>query len=146
MFHFRSLSKEKIASLLRLYSKNLYTLPASSKDEVPQLSEPARPQLVEEDSDSTLGPLSGLENRERSDAYSHKVLRISDTWRVIACSEGIQWILQKRKGYLDGRPAWDGKSFCRSKAGLRRAIREKVGSVSQEVEVQLAQLPDWIES
>ncbi|PAP97800.1 hypothetical protein LRP31_23600 [Mesorhizobium mediterraneum] len=92
------------------------------------------------------GPVSVPDNRERSDTYTNIVFRINDRWRVIICPEGIQWILQKRKGNLDGRPAWNGVKFCRSKVGLSRALKEEVGDVSPEVDAQLAQLPDWIES
>ncbi|MBZ9808316.1 hypothetical protein [Mesorhizobium sp. ESP-6-2] len=145
MFHFKSLSTEQFEILIRQYSARFFGPLYSSKHDNPPPSQPIQPQMVERNSDSTLGPLSDLENRERSDTYSHTVLRIDDTWRVIVCPEGLQWILQKRKGYLGGRPAWDGKSFCRSKTGLRRAIKDKVGAIPPEIESQLAQLPDWVQ-
>ncbi|WP_155924251.1 hypothetical protein [Mesorhizobium sp. L2C066B000] len=96
--------------------------------------------------DQAVGPVDGPDNRERSDAYRHVAFHIDKTWRVIVCPDGIQWILQKRKGNLDGRPAWNAVRFCRTKSGLCGAIRDKVGGVSPEIEAQLAQLPDWVES
>ncbi|QND56607.1 hypothetical protein [Mesorhizobium huakuii] len=92
------------------------------------------------------GPLPAPDRREKSDTYSGVVVQLNEKWRVIVCEDRIQWILQFRKGSFHGRPAWRGTSYCRAKAGLYRAIREKVGDISPGVEAQLAQLPDWVES
>ncbi|TIS23899.1 MAG: hypothetical protein E5X07_15760 [Mesorhizobium sp.] len=96
--------------------------------------------------DQALGPVHVPDNRQRSDTYANVVFRINDRWRIIVCPEGVQWILQKRKGNLVGSPAWNAVKFCRSKVGLCRALKEEVGDVSPEVDAQLAQLPDWVES
>lgn len=95
--------------------------------------------------DSVLGPVPAPDEKEKSDTYCHVALRINERWRVIVCKDGIQWILQVRKGSYNGRPAWRRVSFVRGKVGLRRVIREAVGDVSPEVEAQLAQLPDWVQ-
>ncbi|MER9095906.1 hypothetical protein NKI34_33820 [Mesorhizobium sp. M0700] len=96
--------------------------------------------------DRAAGPVSTPDNSEKSDTYYDVVFRINERWRVIVCHEGVQWILQKRKGNLVGGPAWRAVKFCRSKVGLSRALKEEVGDVSPEVDAQLAQLPDWVES
>ncbi|MER8484249.1 hypothetical protein [Mesorhizobium sp. M1322] len=103
-------------------------------------------QSVIQSPDQAIGPVSVPDNRERSDTYYNIAFLIDEKWRVIVCPDGIQWILQVRKGSLDGRPAWNGVSFCRSRTGLSRATREKARNISPEVEAQLAQLPDWVES
>lgn len=147
MFHFKFPSISILNSILKPYSSRLLDFPpGAAHTDVPEANETGEPQRANPASHPTLGRVSDPDNRERSDIYSNTIFRINDRWRVIVCPEGIQWILQKRKGYLDGRPAWDGMSFCRSKAGMYRAIKEKVGAVSPDTEAQLAQLPDWVES
>lgn len=96
--------------------------------------------------DLSLGPLHAPDNDEKSDTYYRLVIQLNTTWRIILCKNGIQWILQKRKGSYNGKPAWRGRSYCRSKAGLCRTVRKHVPKVSPEADAQLAQLPDWVES
>jgi len=124
-----------------------YTTATTTYTEVPEPEGASEREPNTPLASQAVGPVTAPDNRERSDTYSNVALRINDRWRVIICPERIQWILQKRKGYLDGRPAWDGMSFCRSKAGLYRAIRgKKIGYVAPETETQMAQLPEWVES
>ena len=52
---------------------------------------------------------------EGSDDYSHVVAIIGEKTRVIVCNEGIQWIVQHRKG-----GQWRGQSFCRTREALLR--------------------------
>lgn len=93
-----------------------------------------------------VGPVPGLNNEEKSDDYSKVAVRLNDQWRVIVCKLGIQWILQFQKGSYKGKPAWRGRSYCRSKVGICRVVGEHAGQISPEAEAQLAQLPDWVES
>jgi hypothetical protein len=55
------------------------------------------------------------------------VLAVSGEWSV--ASDGLQWILCKRRGRADrrtGQPQWDGVSFVRSTRDiLARCMREK---------------------
>lgn len=56
---------------------------------------------------------------EASDNYSRTVAVLTDRWRVIECTAGIQWIVQYRAG--SGRYAtarWVGRSFCRTREAL----------------------------
>lgn len=61
--------------------------------------------------------------REQSDDYFRVVAVLNDRWRVIVCKDSIQWILQKRRR---DTLKWDGESYCMTRQGLLRNIREKI--------------------
>jgi hypothetical protein len=64
---------------------------------------------------------------------------INRHWRVI--SDDLQWILQYWR-----EPKWRNRSFCRTKEGLRRCIREYCGESNGATLLWLAGLPDWREA
>ena len=76
--------------------------------------------------------------REESDDYQAVVAVLNSRWRVIECRDGIQWIVQRRRGHRDGLPVWRGESFCRTKSALLQCIREKCG----DVDLGVVALPD----
>ncbi len=84
---------------------------------------------------------AGDSPNEGHDDYRAVVAVLNDRWRVIACTAGIQWILQVRRGRL-----WRGRSYCRSKAGLLGCVRDYCGAVDPAAMSVLALLPDWIEA
>jgi hypothetical protein len=57
---------------------------------------------------------------EEADDYRAIVVRLNQRWRVIACSAGIQWILQRAVGERHGRTRWASQSFCRTREALIR--------------------------
>lgn len=68
--------------------------------------------------------------RESTDDYPQIVARLSDKWRVILCTAGVQWILQRRDGERAGGARWAGVGYCpdprgatASQPGLVRADR-----------------------
>jgi hypothetical protein len=80
------------------------------------------------DTDQTLtappADADGKSHIESADNYRRVVARLNGKWRVIACRDGIQWILQRRHG--PERPAgarWEGRSYCRTSEALRRCAR-----------------------
>jgi len=73
--------------------------------------------------------------------YRAVVAVLGDRWRVVACTAGIQWVLQTRRGKL-----WRGRSYCRSKAGLLGCVRDYCGAVDPASMLVLQLLPDWIEA
>jgi hypothetical protein len=75
--------------------------------------------------------------REKDDAYP-TVARLNERWRVICCCDDIQWVLQKHSG---GR--WRGNSFCRTRAGLLRCIKERSGRVDAAALELIRALPEW---
>jgi len=84
---------------------------------------------------------AGSSPNEGDDDYRGVVAVLNDRWRVIACTAGIQWILQMRRGRL-----WRGRSYCRSKAVLLSRVGDLCGAVGPTVLLLLALLPNWIEA
>ena len=79
-------------------------------------------------------------------ANGKHVFMFSADWcpdcRIIECRDGIQWILQRRKGQSSGRPEWRGQCFCRTRAGLLICIREKCGPVDTDAMALARCLPE----
>jgi hypothetical protein len=83
---------------------------------------------------------------EEADDYHAIVARLNDSWRVIVCAAGIQWILQR--GYRarnHGGMRWRSRSFCRTSEALHRVSREHAGPIDPAAAAILAALPERIE-
>ena len=86
-----------------------------------------------------------LRPNEGADNYPAIVARLNEAWRVIVCPDGIQWILQSRRG---AAPGWKNRSYCQSREGLLRCI----GDLARDKKVvseagplaSLSSLPDHI--
>lgn len=89
--------------------------------------------------------VQGGSGTEQADDYRSVVAVLNDQWRVIVCRVGIQWILQRCRGQIGDKPRWDGRNFCRSKAGLLDSVREHCGPIDFGALTVLTQLPDWID-
>lgn len=63
------------------------------------------------------GPANGPPKNEGSPAYYRVVCYLSEKVRLIVCKDGIQWIIQRRKG-----PKYEGFWFARTKNGLLRGL------------------------
>jgi hypothetical protein len=61
---------------------------------------------------------------ESYDEYNRILARLDAKTRVIACRDGIQWIVQRASVSPDGSTKWTGVSFCRTKEALLRCARE----------------------
>jgi hypothetical protein len=81
---------------------------------------------------------SGL---EEADDYHAVVARLNESWRVIVCAAGIQWILQRRRGERRGTARWEGRSFCRTSEALNRLSRKYAGAIDPAAAAVLAGLP-----
>jgi len=57
-------------------------------------------------------------------------------WQVV--DDPLQWILQRREG-----SRWRNRSFCRTREGLLRCVREYCGVVDAEALARLEALPDF---
>jgi hypothetical protein len=80
---------------------------------------------------------------ETDDDYCAVVARLNDRWWVIACSAGIQWILQRAvrpETYPTSR--WRGRSFCRTREALIRLCHTHAGEIDPIAETVLDALPD----
>jgi hypothetical protein len=74
-----------------------------------------------------MSKIETITTREADDHYYRVVARLNPRWRVIECSDGVQWILQ-RLGSPERarRNDWRGRSYCRTKEALIRCTREYV--------------------
>ena len=56
----------------------------------------------------------------------------------------LQWILQRKKGNPRKKNSgWRDRSFCTTRQGLPRCVRETCGEVDDEALVQLRALPEF---
>src|SRR6516164_5604630 len=68
------------------------------------------------------------------------IAQLNTNWRVV--NDPLQWVLQRRKGNPRKRNSgWQDRSFCTTRAGLLRCVRELCGAVSEEALTQLHALP-----
>jgi hypothetical protein len=81
--------------------------------------------------------------KESADSYGRVIARLNSRWRIIACRDGIQWILQQGKSSGHGT-AWRGRSYCRTKIGLMRVCAHHVGDFDGDALAILEALPEWI--
>jgi hypothetical protein len=90
--------------------------------------------------------VSGLvvpRSAESSDNYP-VLARLNSRWRVIACRDGIQWILQYRnRAETVARDGWRGRSYCRTKEALIRVCDAHAGDIDPNAAAILACLPEW---
>jgi hypothetical protein len=50
---------------------------------------------------------------ETADNYSGFVAQLNSDWRVIACRDRVQWVLQRRGSpKMSRRDDWRGRSYC----------------------------------
>lgn len=70
--------------------------------------------------------LDARQSRRESDEAYHSIIHATDKWRVIACKDGRQWIVQRAKKTRYGR-LWRGKSYCTSRTTLMRVWADKTG-------------------
>ena len=60
-------------------------------------------------------------HRERDETYSRIVTQCRDNWRIIRCTRGLQWIIQKRSTGRPNRGVFIGKSFHTTRQSLIEA-------------------------
>jgi hypothetical protein len=67
--------------------------------------------------------------------------QLNANWRVV--DDPLQWIPQRRKGNPRKRNSgWVDRSFCTTRDGLLRCVREYCGEVDQNALAELQALPD----
>src|SRR4029079_11735607 len=70
-----------------------------------------------------------------------RIAQLNSNWRVV--DNPLQWILQRRKGKPRKRNSgWIDRSFCTTREGLLRCIREYCGEVDRTALNALQALPD----
>ena len=79
---------------------------------------------------------------ESSDLYAKVIVQSSDRWRVILCSQGLQWIIQKKESSHAG--PWRAEKYLTSRSALIKACGT-LGLLSDPAtEAVLYTLPDHV--
>lgn len=76
---------------------------------------------------------------EEADDYPNVICLLGDSWRVILCRHGIQWILQRWIGRR-----WRSQSYCRTRCALLGCIHEAEIEVDPDAASSLETLPEQI--
>lgn len=84
------------------------------------------------------------QHHETADDYLRTVVRLNQTWRVIECKDGLQWILQRRDAVRSGQPRWTGRRYFQTKAALLKISRALCGPLDAEALDILMALPAQI--
>jgi hypothetical protein len=70
------------------------------------------------------------------------IAQLTKNWRVV--DDPLQWILQRRKGNPRKKNSgWQDRSFCTTREGLLRCLRENCGEVDEATLTQLQTLPEF---
>jgi hypothetical protein len=119
-----------------LYRKPRHTV--NGRNDSPPLP---KPQLTIS-AKSSAPRVSGALLAEESDTYARVVARLSPHWRVIVCRDGLQWVLQARRGQRNGLPRWSSRFFYRSREGLVIGCHRYAADVGGDPLVILLRLPE----
>ena len=83
-----------------------------------------------------------LSHRERDENYAYIVVKLAPRYRVILCTQGLCWIIQKKECSRSGQ--WRAKQYLTSRDGLIKACG-KLGLLSDaNAEAVLHALPDHV--
>jgi hypothetical protein len=70
------------------------------------------------------------------------IAQLNAKWRVV--DDPLQWILQRRKGNPRKKNSgWLDRSFCTTRDGLLRCVRENCGEVDDDALSELQALPEF---
>lgn len=86
---------------------------------------------------TSLNRSHNFSHRETDDAYIGVIIARGN-WRVIRCSDGIQWIVQTRAPRATSSKAWRSLSFHVERSSLVNAWRR----VAADAGIELLALPD----
>jgi hypothetical protein len=69
-------------------------------------------------------------------------VQLNDNWRVV--DDSLHWILQRRKGNPRKKNSgWQDRSFCTTREGLLRCVRENCGEIDDDGLTKLRALPEF---
>jgi len=95
--------------------------------------------VIAQTSETNMTP--NTSRRESDDGYDDVIARLNSRWRVIACKDRIQWILQSVDGLRNGAVRWTGESYHCTREALIRVCRSKAGDIWPSAAAVLAALP-----
>lgn len=82
-----------------------------------------------------------VSHRESDDNYKRVVAMLNGRWRVVLCKDGWQWVLQRKAQTKNG---WRSQSYCVTREGMLRCIRENVEEVDAEGLALVRRLPERV--
>jgi hypothetical protein len=72
------------------------------------------------------------------------IAQLNKNWRVV--DDPLQWVLQRRKGNPRKKNSgWRDRSFCRTREGLSRCVRDYCGEIDAAAFAKINTLPDHYE-
>ena len=89
-----------------------------------------------------LADITTCSHRERDDCYADVVALMSPNWRIIICSQHLQWIIQKKESSRLGH--WRARQYLTSRDSVIKACG-KLGFLSNaNTEAVLHALPEYV--
>ena len=87
-------------------------------------------------------PVPATPETTPADSLKRFPVVLNDRWRI--ADDPLQWLLQRRRGKPDKKHSgWSNRSFCRTREGLLRCVREYCGIVDAEALAWIEALPDF---
>jgi len=97
----------------------------------------ANPATGLRDAPRSLGTTQNCRSgREKDDAYQGVVLPLTESWRLVVCREGRQWIIQHRRSAND----WKGRKYLSRAENVPPVVHELIG------EQACLRAIEWLES
>ena len=81
-------------------------------------------------------------HRERDNNYADIVVQLAPRYRVIPCSQRLQWIIQEKECSRSGH--WRAEQYLTSRDSLLRACGKRGFLSNPNVEAVLHALPDHV--
>ena len=91
-------------------------------------------------------PPAKCSRSEEADDYHSVVAQLNERWRVIVCTAGVQWVLQRRTGERHGTARWEGRSYCKTSEALNRLSRMRAGVIDPAAAAIMTSLPERIDN
>lgn len=82
-----------------------------------------------------------MSHKERDDNYNSVIVQLAPRWRVIACKDGMQWIVQQKEASHGG--PWRGMSYHTNRDGLLRVCGSLETACCGGALEALEALPDY---
>ena len=93
-------------------------------------------------SDAGADIYAAFAHRESHDAYSGAIVDCRDSWRIVVCKVGKQYVAQKRSSRTN-TGVWIGKSHCTTRSGLMNVCSRLKLLSDANMEAVLRALPEY---
>jgi len=86
--------------------------------------------------------IDGGSNRERDNEYAYVVVKLAPRYRVILCTQRLQWIIQEKEASHEA--PWRAEGYHTSRDSLLKACGKRGFLSDPNVEAVLHALPDHV--